>query len=380
MTLKQKISTKSLLCYFVIVIIFAVTRMLSAFGVFSALGQDAEYIFNVVIQLGVLFGLSVLLFSGLTKNKIKDTFKFFGYKKISLKAVLIAIAIGIVVYFLNVFVSSFFNTILSLFGYSSTSSSVTLTSYPFWLFLVNVLVSAVLPGICEETAHRGMLLKGTMGLGQKQALILSSLLFGFMHMNIEQFFYATLIGFLVGYLAIICDSIYPAMIIHFMNNFLSTFMGYSSFNHLGFENILNGFNVVLQRSFILGLLLIVIFMVGLGMLLKVLVKMLFKETTVKNMANLQDRLIKQIQKENYIKELEQTANNQQVETQYTISFDQFDRLYKQNNVELGLMSDIEKQTLNEPPCKTTLFAKFLLAGIFVVAVGVTIFTFVWGVI
>ena len=380
MSVKQKISTKSLVCYFIIVVIFAITRMLSAFGVFDGLGDSFDYIFNVIIQVVILFGLSVLLFSVMTKIKPRDTFKFFGYKKISAKAVLISIGIGVIVYFLNVFVASFFNVLLALFGYSSSSSSITLSSYPFWLFLVNVLVSAVLPGICEETAHRGLLLKGLSGHGQKTALILSSLLFGLMHMNIDQFFYATLIGFLVGYLALICDSIYPAMIIHFMNNFLSTFAGYSSFNNLGFESIINGFNVVLQRSFILGFLLIAVFVAGLALLLKVLIKMLFKETTVKNMTNLQDRLIKQIQKENYLKELEKTAKNEEITEPDSISFEEFDKLYKQNNVELGLMSNLEKQTLNEPPVKTSLFAKFLLAGIFIITAGVTIFTFVWGVL
>lgn len=379
MSVKQKLSTKSLVCYFIIVLVFAINRMLYAFGVFKGLGDSFDYLFNVITQIVILFALSVFLFNALTKNKLRDTFKFFGYKKISAKAVLISIGIGVIVYFLNVFVATFFNVLLAFFGYSSTSSSITLSSYPFWLFLVNVLVSAVLPGICEETAHRGLLLKGLSGHGQRFALIMSSLLFGLMHMNIDQFFYATLIGILVGYLALICDSIYPAMIIHFMNNFLSTFAGYSSFNNLGFEKIINGFNAVLQRSFILGFLLIAVFVVGLAFLLKILIKMLFRETTVKNMANLQERLIRQIQKENYLKELETMSKEVRMQPN-SISFEEFDKLYKQNNVELGLMSNLEKQTLNEPHAKTSLFAKFLLAGIFIITAGVTIFTFVWGVL
>ena len=377
MSVKQKLSTKSLVCYFIIVLVFAINRMLYAFGVFKGLGDSFDYLFNVITQIVILFALSVFLFNALTKNKLRDTFKFFGYKKISAKAVLISIGIGVIVYFLNVFVATFFNVLLAFFGYSSTSSSITLSSYPFWLFLVNMLVSAVLPGICEETAHRGLLLKGLSGHGQRFALIMSSLLFGLMHMNIDQFFYATLIGILVGYLALICDSIYPAMIIHFMNNFLSTFAGYSSFNNLGFEKIINGFNAVLQRSFILGFLLIAVFVVGLAFLLKILIKMLFRETTVKNMANLQERLIRQIQKENYLKELEIMSKEVRMQPN-SISFEEFDKLYKQNNVELGLMSNLEKQTLNEPHAKTSLFAKFLLAGIFIITAGVTIFTFVWG--
>ncbi len=377
---KNKISTSSLICYFLIVVLFAVLRMLSAFGVFDNAGSYLDIILNVVIQLGILFSISVFGFSIIRKNKVKDTIKFYGFKKISFNAVFISILIGIVVYFLNIFVATFFNTILTLFGYSSTSSGTVVTSYPFWLFLINIIVTAVLPGICEETAHRGMLLKGLSGHEQVKALVISSLLFGFMHMNIEQFFYATLIGLLVGYVALICDSIYPAIIVHFMNNALSVFAGYSSVNNLGFEKIIGTFNYVLQSNFILGFLMIIMFVVGLAFLLKILLKLLFKETTVKNMAFLQDRIMKQIQKENYLKELDAMKNGEKAQTKNFISFEEFDKLYKENNQELGLMSEMEKQMLSEPNQKFTFIQKILLTAIIVISAGVTLFTFIWGVI
>ena len=47
-----------------------------------------------------------------------------------------------------------------------------------------------------------------------------------MHLNIEQFFYAAILGFLMGVVLMASQSIYPTMIIHFMNNALSTFMYY----------------------------------------------------------------------------------------------------------------------------------------------------------
>lgn len=381
MSLKSKVSTSSLICYFLIVVVFAIIRMLSAFGVFDGLDDSFDYFLNVIIQVFILFAMSVLLFSAFQKNKVKDTFKFFGYKKISFKAVLISIGIGIIVYFLNIFIASFFNAILSLFGYSSSSTTTYLDSYPFWLFLVNILITAVLPGICEETAHRGLLLKGLSGFGEKKALIISALLFGLMHMNIEQFFYATLIGLLVGYLSLICDSIYPAMIVHFMNNALSVFASYSSFNNLGFEKIIGGFNAALQINFFLGFLLIVVFMVSLSFLLFALVKLLFRETTVKNMAKLQQTLIKQMQKENYIKELESTANEGVAQTvSDSISFEEFDKLYKEHNQKMGLMSNLEQNMLSVPNTKMNALHKILYAGILIITVGVTIFTFVWGIL
>lgn len=381
MSIKNKVTTNSLVCYFLIVVVFAIIRMLTAFDIFDGLGDSFNYIFNIVIQVIILFGMSVLLFSAIQKNKVKDTLKFFGYKKISFKAVLISIGIGIIVYFLNIFIASFFNAILSLFGYSSSTTTNYLDSYPFWLFLVNILITAVLPGICEETAHRGLLLKGLSGFGEKKALIISALLFGLMHMNIDQFFYATLIGLLVGYLALICDSIYPAMIVHFMNNALSVFASYSAFNNLGFEKIIGGFNAALQTNFFLGFLLIVIFMVSLSFLLFALVKLLFRETTVKNMAKLQQTLIKQVQKENYIKELESTANDGEVETSAdSISFEEFDKLYKEHNQKMGLMSNLEQKMLSAPNVKMSALHKILYAGILIITAGVTIFTFIWGIL
>ena len=76
--------------------------MLSAFGVFDGLYDSFDYFLNVIIQVFILFAMSVLLFSAFQKNKVKDTFKFFGYKKISFKAVLISIGIGIIVYFKDI--------------------------------------------------------------------------------------------------------------------------------------------------------------------------------------------------------------------------------------------------------------------------------------
>ena len=85
MSVKSKVSTVSLVCYFLIVVLFAIVRMLTAFGVFDGLGKNFDYALNVVSQVVILFCLSIFLFSAMQKNKVKDTFKFFGYKKSVLK-------------------------------------------------------------------------------------------------------------------------------------------------------------------------------------------------------------------------------------------------------------------------------------------------------
>ena len=172
------------------------------------MGEYGSYVLNLIIQVIAMFILPLVLFTKLNKQTYKKTFKDFSVKKINFKAVIYSILLGIVVFFLNLVVSVIFNAIISALGYSASSSS-TMTEYPVWLFILTMIFTAVLPGICEEFTHRGMLLAGNKKLGMKKAIILSALFFGLMHMNIEQFFYATIIGLLLGYLTASTGSIIP---------------------------------------------------------------------------------------------------------------------------------------------------------------------------
>ena len=98
---------------------------------------------------------------------------------------------------------------------------------------------AVLPGIFEEIVHRGILLKGyTKEIGVKRALIYSSILFGLMHLNVGQVFYATIMGLLIGITVIVSGSIFPAMIVHFVNNAINIYLVYAAHNQLVGYNFL----------------------------------------------------------------------------------------------------------------------------------------------
>ena len=111
---------------------------------------------------------------------------------------------------------------------------------------MQVVLVAVLPAICEETTHRGLLIHGYSMLGIKRAVIYSSLMFGLMHLNINQFFYATILGFLIALSTLMSKSIIPAMIIHFMNNFISTYISFAQSNKwFGYElfDLLDGMTI-----------------------------------------------------------------------------------------------------------------------------------------
>jgi sodium transport system permease protein len=85
-----------------------------------------------------------------------------------------------------------------------------------------VVLFAAVPAVCEELAFRGFILTGLeRGHRTRSAILLSALLFGFMHVLIslfQQLFNATLLGLVLGLLAVRSGSIVPGIVFHFLNN------------------------------------------------------------------------------------------------------------------------------------------------------------------
>ncbi len=94
-----------------------------------------------------------------------------------------------------------------------------------------LLLLAVVPAICEEFAFRGFILSGMQhGHSTRTAILLSALLFGFLHvlMSIfQQLFNATLLGLVLGLLAVRSGSILPGILFHVLNNGMAVSMGYA---------------------------------------------------------------------------------------------------------------------------------------------------------
>ena len=253
--------------YFFILLLVIGVRIISNLGFFDSFtGLKQEYISSSLIQIVIMFSVPLLLFCLIKKQGLKSTFKDFKYKKISGKIITISIVIGVLVFLLNGFIASIFSFIINLLGFEASPVQLTdnaenggLTA--FYVFSL-IFCSCILPAICEETAHRGMLLNTLKRYGVTKAIIISGIMFGLIHLNINQFFYTAIIGCFLAFLTIISDSIYPAMIVHFMNNFLSTIgellnsAGYDSFSLNGILNFANSIFGTVLSNFILFLVLV----------------------------------------------------------------------------------------------------------------------------
>ena len=226
-----------------------------------------------------------------------------------------------------------------------------------------------------------MLLKSMSTFGYKKAIIISALLFGLLHLNIEQFFYATIIGLYLGYISVLCDTIYPAMIVHFMNNAIGVLMSYATANGVPLNAMFSWIDYSLANNPIIGLIFVIALVVLLVYALKALTKLLFKETAVKNINRLQIALITQLEREKYLSDVKNIIENKPVNEETTIEFEQFDKIYKEQVIDTGNGSEIDNALLSEEKVpKNEKLSKALLIITFILTGALTLFTFIWGVI
>ena len=97
-------------------------------------------------------------------------------------------------------------------------------------FLTAFMLFAFIPAVCEEVAFRGFILTGLERRHvPRTAILMSAILFGFMHVFVslfQQLFNATLLGLVLGLLAVRSRSLIPGIVFHVINNGLAVAAGY----------------------------------------------------------------------------------------------------------------------------------------------------------
>lgn len=118
-----------------------------------------------------------------------------------------------------------FNLLSQFFTKNEVAGSMSplVMEYPFPLAL---FVIAVLPAICEELAYRGVFYKGYKSCGLWFAMLLSAFFFGIMHMDLNQFCYAFVLGILFLIINEAMGSFLPSVLLHFYINGRSVLLLY----------------------------------------------------------------------------------------------------------------------------------------------------------
>lgn len=154
---------------------------------------------------------------------IKTDFKkLFSIKLPGIKAILAGICVCIGGFCINLLLSNFFTQIMKESANNIQTTFDYLLEQPFFLI---VFVMAFMPAVGEELMFRGF----TFGcLKEKQkpvaAMLISSIIFGCYHFSLVKLIPTAFLGFLLAMLAYRSKSIFPGMLMHFLNNFISLFI------------------------------------------------------------------------------------------------------------------------------------------------------------
>lgn len=191
-----------------------------------------EMIYSLIC-VGVSFLLvSVLFRKSRTKNGLWYDIPFdFNYNKTDC-ALLIVAGLGLCFVgnvFDSILVNAFSNFGIEFYSYEDALSKSGLPANGLE-FIVYAVRSALIPALVEEYAFRGVVMGGLLKYGEGFAIAMTSVVFGLMHGNFTQVPFAIIAGVALGFVRVKTGSMWPSMILHFLNNFISVLYSYVTVN------------------------------------------------------------------------------------------------------------------------------------------------------
>ena len=198
--------------------------------------NDIEMLFTLISQIGCM-GIIPVVGVILAKPRKDEPFLEYGARLVrnwryhaptSPRAWLVVIPLALSFYFTTQLLARINALFLTIAQYTFPVGGTTVYG-GFGDLLKWIALGALLPAVFEELTHRGLLIDAMQDRGNEiETVVFSGLLFGAMHTNILQFFYAFVGGMVFAFMVIKTNSIYPAMLLHFCNNAFSHIESYAT--------------------------------------------------------------------------------------------------------------------------------------------------------
>ena len=196
--------------FFAFTVVFLAYQFIAAFFLGEVLYDN---IYTIIIINEVLVASFVLIYCFARKIDIRETFRI---KKLGLAPALFITLLSVPLFLaatmLNNFVAYGLQFIADL-----PPQSLPVPKTPGEL-AVAVLITGVMPGVCEELMHRGFLLTAYERRGSYRAVVIVAILFGLFHFDIMNLLGPIFLGAVFGYYVIRTDSIFAGILAHFLNN------------------------------------------------------------------------------------------------------------------------------------------------------------------
>jgi Predicted metal-dependent membrane protease len=242
----------------------------SLFGIYrSMLGDEFMFWLSAILTVGTTFSVS-LIYLLVKRPALSEIFHF---QKASKLNVVLGIVAGVGICMLANCPAGFLRRALEFIGYKQASFIPrSFNPRTVWIYYLGV---AVLPPVLEEILFRGIIMRGLEKYGKLFALLVSSILFGIVHMELTIAVFATICGMVCGFLYMKTRNIWVPIAVHFFNNLLGVT---STFFFEWFGKDANLMSAVL-----------ILAMASIGIIALVLLLLLNKETPFFNVPDVESK-------------------------------------------------------------------------------------------
>lgn len=204
---------KSNFIYLIVIIVLPLGNMLMSRLGFHDMFMEISYMYLFIL-------LPVILYIVISKKSFKKVLRL---NKLNPQQIFIAMILILFIQPLTALAATIMDYFLGNELLPAMEEGMVATGGSNNIFLSLFLI-AITPAICEEVFMRGVVLNGYRNIPLWKAAVMNGVLFGLFHNNFMQLSYTTIVGIILTYVVVLTDSIYPAMIMHFIMNGLSVLM------------------------------------------------------------------------------------------------------------------------------------------------------------
>ena len=182
------------------------------------LEATSKHMNTVLLIAGFITILAVWLLYNGWGGKIK---KDFGMNIVNKKNILVCIVVGLGGWLINTGALSLM-MISGVLGDAFEQFSELSLQIQGGSLVLDIIVLGMITPFVEEFLFRGAIQKTlSKSMSIKAAIIIQAILFGIYHGNLIQGIYTIFLGLVFGYVAYKCKSIWPAVVVHAVNNIIA---------------------------------------------------------------------------------------------------------------------------------------------------------------
>lgn len=203
-------------CCLSFVVFFVMSLVAKILGVsYQSLSAEQWYIYLTIIITPVAYLTLYLIYHKRTKIEI-----FKRLSKFNVLYALLAVALGAVCLFAVAPITNWLSYLLQSAGVRM-DADLTFKMNNWWSIVLGIVGYALLPAVAEELIYRKVILNGYLSrytiFG---SVLITTLMFTFMHGSIRQFIYQLVLGAVLTALAVVTKKVIYPIIMHFTNNCL----------------------------------------------------------------------------------------------------------------------------------------------------------------